>query len=298
MYVTKSRTHGATPSALHAPVRDSRCSSKTFLRPAFTLIELLVVIAIIALLVGILMPALAGTRRAGRAASCLSTQRQITLAMSQYAGDYKDFVPREAATLPAPNQRARLPWPIAFRPYLDPRTSPNQDVNDGFVDAPYYRCAERRWNGGKFNGTAAAGAGHNVHYVSNAFVFVTRGVVSDLAYSDVRYRRGPTRLGIMPFPAKTIYLTELADDKANVLASTWGVGSTTTGAAGSDLNAGQFYDAWAAEHIAQNQPLHRIAAARHGTAANALFLDGHAEAKDKLFTATLVNYDDGLYGAR
>ncbi len=49
---------------------------------AFTLIELLVVISIIALLISFLLPALQGTREAGRAAVCLSNQRQLGIATS------------------------------------------------------------------------------------------------------------------------------------------------------------------------------------------------------------------------
>lgn len=60
---------------------------------AFTLIELLVVIAIIALLIGILLPALASARDSARGAICLTNQRQLSIAMMTYAGDYKEQLP-------------------------------------------------------------------------------------------------------------------------------------------------------------------------------------------------------------
>ena len=62
-------------------------------RSAFTLIELLVVIAIIALLVGILLPALAKARVAGRMAVSLSNMRQIAVAHETYRVQNKDSMP-------------------------------------------------------------------------------------------------------------------------------------------------------------------------------------------------------------
>ncbi|MGD9688133.1 MAG: type II secretion system protein [Phycisphaerales bacterium] len=61
-------------------------------RGAFTLVELLVVIAIIALLVAILLPAIAGARRAGQASKCLSNVKQMITASHTYASDYKDHI--------------------------------------------------------------------------------------------------------------------------------------------------------------------------------------------------------------
>lgn len=55
---------------------------------AFTLIELLVCIAIIALLAGIMLPSLAGARRAASQVQCLSNQRQLATAWTMYASDF------------------------------------------------------------------------------------------------------------------------------------------------------------------------------------------------------------------
>ena len=82
----------ATTHATTFPRLSARVSRK-----GFTLIELLVVIGIIAILAGLLLPALARAKEKGRAASCTHNLKQIGLAMLMYVNDSEYYPPGRLA---------------------------------------------------------------------------------------------------------------------------------------------------------------------------------------------------------
>src|SRR5881392_1259389 len=92
---------------------------KTVLLRAFTLIELLVVIAIIAILAGLLLPALAKAKTKGQGILCMSNNRQMMLAWRLYSEDANDQLVGAANWTPPgelPSRVPNSPWFNSSRP--------------------------------------------------------------------------------------------------------------------------------------------------------------------------------------
>jgi len=228
---------------------------------AFTLIELLVVIAIIALLMGILLPALSRVRKQARTVYCLNNLKQLGIALQMYAQECDDFIPRALD-----NQKAR--WILVFIPFLGEEHRSATDYRK--VDI--YQCPSFPPTGVGLNGFL--NKEQTVDYVVNAWDTDDPGLNTG---NKGRQKDAPTRLHSVKRTSDLIYL---ADNEAGDWRPV--VRHREDLNVASNLN---LLDVWSTTHMAaSNQTTkgsnltRRVAASRHrNNGCNNLFFDGHAD---------------------
>jgi prepilin-type N-terminal cleavage/methylation domain-containing protein/prepilin-type processing-associated H-X9-DG protein len=212
------------------------------MKKAFTLIELLVVIAIIAILAGMLLPALNKARDKARDISCRSNIKQLSYAVLFYADAFAGFVP-PSYNLDNTTWGSRL-----FQAKLYDAPKVLYCPNDKSDIAEYVR------NGGKLNNASPhwshTSYGDNTYYIGT----------STRTAGDAESKKIPAKMNQIKKPSRTIGYADSVHNIATA-GTTWKRGyyslydlATTT------ANFGQV-------------------AACHSGAANVLWMDGHASSE-------------------
>ncbi len=267
------------------------------LRAGFTLIELLVVISIIALLVGILLPALGSARRSALAIKSVSNLRQVGIAVAAYNTERKGFYPIHSSAIPSIGG-TKPRWADYVYPYLNNAEvyqSPNLDERELVELAkPFWHEvsvtdpeAAVRLGAGvarpalPSNPATHGGYGYNFQYLGNA----RAGVMFNANEADIFN------------PGDTLVVGDTAGSRLNGEpgdggAAAYAVDPPLGSARGS--GKGSYYEGGSDENTGTYDPqfeysLRSFPAERNNGKAGVIFADGHGE---NLTRAEIDDYDD------
>ena len=154
-------------------------------RDGFTLIELLVVIAIIAILMGMLLPALNRAKEQGKRAVCLNNAKTLALGWILYCDDFDGKMPRAVAV----PEGGWVQKPPGNTPVSEPKEIQVQALKDGVMfeyvkKEQVYRCpvaksyemrtysCSHAMNGGSFDGGPVVTNIYEIEHPARRMVFV------------------------------------------------------------------------------------------------------------------------------
>jgi prepilin-type N-terminal cleavage/methylation domain-containing protein/prepilin-type processing-associated H-X9-DG protein len=211
-------------------------------RKGFTLIELLVVIAIIAILAGMLLPALGKAKAKAKAISCINNLKQTGLAMIFYSDENEGSIPRGNGH----------PWFLVYMDYM-----PEGGTEENFSGIRIYKCPSYPNRDPKKK--------QIITYSINAWKFRNK---EDMIGTE---QIGPSKITAFQEPSNSIHIGDNA-------AGSWR--PIVTGIRDAITNLNDVWKPSHLPYNQQTSRLsneRRLAAQRHNQGANYVFLDGHAE---------------------